>query len=338
MAESFKVTGASSIRVLRTGGTLSLSFTFNNIPLYQGIDTETGVVSPSWTVAANQPLITPVAVSSRSEVVTLSNHKWAYNGTALVFSGAAVGNFKTDSTGNFQMDTTNGALKIVKNLASTVNVANDTLLYEATATILGEEQTVQKSLDIQIQKLGASSYNGLISFSGGQVLSSSVASVTASTTLYLGSSTVSTYSVKWFKGSTEWTGQTGKTVNVTRADVDGSLLLVAKFYKSGDTANPIAIAAAKIDDNADEYSLVADELVLSDTTTSGTHKFNIVKNGTGGFVTPTTATWKQYVINPISGAVIKQVTTQTMSVSLADLTISGTPRSCAVGAEVTFEL
>ena len=54
------------------------------------------------------------------------------------------------------MNTTTGALRIVKNLASSTNIANDTLSYSCVATVGGTEYNLQKSIDVLIQTVGAS--------------------------------------------------------------------------------------------------------------------------------------------------------------------------------------
>lgn len=107
-----------TIRRLRNGDTLYLTLEIGDKPLFQAVDSQTGAVSPDWTVAANQPVITPNVNSTRENTVNLANHAWSYNGSNLNFNGATSGGYTLDSTGKFAMNLSTGALKIVANLAS----------------------------------------------------------------------------------------------------------------------------------------------------------------------------------------------------------------------------
>ena len=69
-------TGSITIRRLRTGDSLFLTFDSNSVDLWQGIDPESGAVTPDWTVSANQPIRTPHVSSARGNTVTLSGHSW----------------------------------------------------------------------------------------------------------------------------------------------------------------------------------------------------------------------------------------------------------------------
>lgn len=245
-----------TIRRLRNGDTLYLTFNLGTKPLFQTVDGQTGAISPDWTVAANQPLVTPQVGSTRSNVVTLSNHSWQYNGATLNFNGAVTDGYTLDSTGKFAMNTATGALKIVANLASTSNMANDTLTYSVTATVGGIAYTLTKSIDIQIQSAGASSYFGYLVATTTQ-LDSDHASATVAAELWLSTSPVQNFYVKWYKGSTEWAAMAGqRSVVVSRNDIDTSQLLIAEYYlQSGDT-NYVARAAITLIDTLDEIIVV----------------------------------------------------------------------------------
>lgn len=66
---NYSAQGSITIKRLRNGDSLYVSFDTNGKPLYQGVDTSTGSVSPDWTVAANQPIITPKVTSVRGNTV-----------------------------------------------------------------------------------------------------------------------------------------------------------------------------------------------------------------------------------------------------------------------------
>ena len=158
--EKLSAQGSISIRRVRNGDTLFLSFNTNGIALFQGVDSSSGEVSPDWTVEANQPVITPVVNSAKGNPVTTQYHSWKYLGVTLSFTGATVGDFIKDSTGKFAINTSTGALKIIKNLASTTNFASDLLEYQCVATLDGVEYNLSKSIEIMITTYGASSYIG----------------------------------------------------------------------------------------------------------------------------------------------------------------------------------
>lgn len=291
---NYSAQGSITIKRLRNGDSIFLTLELNGKPLYQSYDDQTGSVIPDWSIAANQPVITPAASTTRGNTVTLSSHTWVYNGVQLVFNGATSGDYVIDSTGKFARNPTNGALKIIANLASSVNVANDTLVYSCTATVAGTEYSLSKSIDIQIQKGGASSYYGFINASTTQ-LDESHASATLASELWLAASQISDYYIKWYKGSTEWSAKAGsKTITVTRDDIDGSQLFIAEFYKAQGDANYIYRAGISIIDTVDEIILVpyiSSTNKEVDTNNPVTVKARIIRASTNQALTPSDPTW-----------------------------------------------
>lgn len=252
---TYSAQGSVTIKRLRSGDTCFISFIYNGVPLFQCVDPNTGAVSPDWTVAENQPVLTPNVVSARGNKVVLSGHQWSYNGILLVFSGATSGEWTADSTGRFQFNASTGALKIVKNLASKDNPASDTLHYACSASVAGVEQTLEKDVDIQIQSAGASSYTGMITPAGDTTLSEQNPTVTLNTALFIGGTTVADYAVKWYRDDELWSGKTGKSITVSRGDVDYTQLVVAEFYLSASDTAPVDRDAVRILDAADEYKI-----------------------------------------------------------------------------------
>jgi hypothetical protein len=257
---NYSAQGSCTVRRLRNGDTLFLSFDTNGIPLYQGVDPTSGAVTPDWTVAANQPIITPKVASSRNNTVTLSNHTWEYNGVTLLFNSSygTDGDYIKDSTKKFELNQTTGQLKIVDNLASTINYANDTLAYSCVATVAGLEYNLAKSLDINLQAVGASSYIGFIIPTTTQI-SKTVTTTILKTQLMLGKDTISSYYTKWYKGvdRTEMTGNAGsKAPTIGRDDVDGTTMFYCDFYAKEGDITPVALAACRITDVSDEYIIV----------------------------------------------------------------------------------
>lgn len=255
---SYSAQGSITIKRLRNGDTFFISLEIaNGIPLFQGVDDKAGTVSPDWTVAANQPIIVPNVTSARGVSVSLSFHQWQYNGVTLNFNGATDSDgYKLDSTGIFKMNTTTGALRIVKNLASSTNIANDTLTYSCVATVGGTEYNLQKSIDVLIQTVGATSYAGYVNATTEQ-LTSSITSTTLSTKLWLGASELTSYYVKWYRDNTLWSAQNGKkSITVTNNDVDGTQLFIAEFYKDSSSTTPVFRAGIRIIDTSDDLSLI----------------------------------------------------------------------------------
>lgn len=291
----YSAQGSITVKRLRNGDTIYLTLELNGIPLFQAVDSQTGAVSPNWAVAANQPIITPHVGTTRGNSVTLANHSWQYNGNVLNFNGATSGGYTTDSTGKFAMNATTGALKIIANLASATNMANDTLLYSCTATIGGVAYTLTKSIDIQIQSAGASSYFGFITATTTQ-LDSSHASATLKAELWLATAPVSNYYVKWYKGTTEWSAVAGqKTVTVNRNEIDATQLFIVEFYQNQADTDYVARAAISIIDTLDEIIVVpyissANKEV--DTNKPVTVAARIVKAADGSVLTPTNPTYK----------------------------------------------
>ena len=283
-----------TIRRLRNGDTLYLTLEIGSNPLFQAVDSQTGAVGPDWTVAANQPVITPNVNSTRGNTVDLASHAWTYNGSTLNFDGATSGGYTLDSTGKFAMDLTTGALKIVANLASIANMGNDTLQYEVDATVGGVTYHLTRSVDVQIQAAGASSYFGFINASTTQ-LDSSHASATLTANLWLSTSAVGSFYVKWYKGSTPWTAMNGQTsVTLNRSDIDAAQLVIAEFYLNSGDANYVARAAITILDTLDEIIVVpyiSSAQKEVDTNKPVTVACRIVKASDGSTLTPSSPTY-----------------------------------------------
>lgn len=283
-----------TIRRLRNGDTLYLTLELNGKPLFQAVDSQTGGVAPSWSVPANQPVITPKVGTTRDNTVTLSGHTWSYNGNTLNFTGATSDGYTLDSTGKFAMNALTGALKIVDNLASATNMANDTLLYSVVASVGGVSYSLSKSIDIQIQSAGASSYFGYITATTTQ-LDSDHESASISAELWLSTSPVSNYYVKWYKGGTEWTAMAGqKSVTVNRGDIDASQLIIAEYYLQSGDANFVARAAITLIDTLDEIIVVPYISSANKEVDDGkpvTVTARIVKAANNAVLTPSNPTW-----------------------------------------------
>lgn len=339
---TYSAQGSITIKRLRNGDNFFISLEITNgVPLFQGVDENTGTASPDWTVPANQPIITPKVTSARGNAVDLSFHSWKYNGVALNFNGAEADGWKADSTGKFQLNTSTGALKIVKNLASKTNCANDTLTYECVATISGVEYNLQKSIDILIQTVGANGYLGFILASTEQ-LTAEVTSCTLETRLMLAADNITSYYVKWYKDDTLWSAQNGKkTITVGRNDVDGTQLFIAEFYKDSTSNTPLYRAGVRIIDTLDEFQVQLAITSANKEVAPGNSVVvaaSVVNMRTNTVVAPAGAVWSLRVMEKKNWYEKRRVTTNTITVTTADTDDpnTGEQNDVEIHAEVDF--
>ena len=342
--------GSITVKRLRNGDTFFISLDLNGVPLFQGVDPVTGDVTPDWTVAANQPVITPRVTSARGNTVSLGGHQWSYNGQILLFTGASSGNWTTDSTGKFQLNTATGALKIIANLASATNVASDNLTYNCVATVAGVEYNLSKSIDVQIQSVGASSYYGTINATTEQ-LTPQVTSATINTKLYLGSTEQSNYAVKWYKDDVLWSGKSGASITVNTGDVDGTQLIIAEFYKSAGDATPVFRAGIRIIDTNDDFHVEHRYVNSRGTTANANREVDVnnpvyvqayVVNVRTNTEVNVSGMWKMLVMDKDSWGILKTVqpgvaaATCTCQVTTAETDAGGVEKDVEVVSEVTW--
>ncbi len=245
---NYSAQNSITIKRLRNNDSVTISLESNGIALFQAIDSVSGTVSPDWTNTNNQPTVTPTVYSAQGASVSLSSHSWTYNTAALVFSGTTSGGWTTDSTEKFQMYT-DGTLKVIANLASASNTANDTLIYTGVLTTNGIESSISKEATITIVQGGANSYNFVLTATT-NVLSTDTTSTTISSTLYLGTGTTTPTSVKWYKDDSRIESQSGSSLTVTRDMVDGYTYFFAEAIVDGET---VARAGLLIQDISDTY-------------------------------------------------------------------------------------
>lgn len=339
---TYSAQGSITIKRLRNGDNFFISLEITNgVPLFQGVDEKTGVPSPDWSVAANQPIITPRVSSARGNAVDLSFHVWKYNGVSLNFNGAETDGWKLDSTGKFKMNVSTGALRIVQNLASKTNCANDTLTYECVATISGVEYNLTKSIDVLIQTVGANGYVGFILASTEQ-LTADVTSCTLDTKLMLAADNVTSYYVKWYKDDTLWSAKNGqKTITVGRNDVDGTQLFIAEFYKDSTSTTPLYRAGVRIIDTLDEFQV---QLAITSTNKEVSPgnpvvvAAKVVNMRTNTVVNPAGAVWSLRVMEKKNWAEKRRVATNTITITTADTDnpTTGEENDVEIHAEVDF--
>lgn len=338
---NYSAQGSITVRRLRNGDSIFLSLELNGKPLYQAVDEQTGVVVPDWSIEANRPIITPRCSTVRGQSIYLSNHGWSYNGVALVFDGETVGSYVMDSTEKFGLDTSNGALKIFANLASAINMANDTLLYSCQATVGGVEYNLSKSIDVQIAKGAGSSYFGFINASTTQ-LDIDHDTATLVTELWLATSQVTDYYVKWYKDTVEWVDKAGqKQITVTKDDIDGCQLFIAEFYKASGDTEYIYRYGISIIDTMDEIILVpyiqsANKEVSENMPV--TVKARVIRTSTGAVLSPVNPSWEFTIYDGDTWQVKGSSNTDSIQVTTTHTDQQdGSTHDVEVIAEVSFD-
>lgn len=333
----YSAQGSITVKRLRTGGSLYITLENNGIPLYQGVDPESGNVTPNWEEAKNQPVIIPKVVSTRGNKVDLRGHKWYYNGNILNFPDGS--GWRTEAGGKFQLNSETGALKIIKNLASKTNIANDSLTYECQAIVAGVEYNLTKSVDIAIQNVGSSSYYGTINATTEQ-LTAEVTSATIKTNLFLSAAPVLDYYVKWYLDNALWAEKNGqKNITVGREDVNGTQLIIAEFYKTAEDATPVFRAGLRVIDTLDEFIAVCYISSANKEVDEGspvTVSAKIVNTRTNTTVIPATATWRLDVMERKTWTVIKTAATNTISVTTTETDREGEENDVEVVGEVSW--
>lgn len=338
MADNYSAQGSISVKRLRNGDSFFITLESTQ-PLYQGVDPDSGAVVPDWTQAANQPVVTPNVTSMRGQAVTLSDFAWDYNGVAVQFTGASSGGWTTSADGKFQLNGTTGALKIVQNLASATNTAGDSLTFRCTATVGGVEYQIQKSADVVIQRVGASSYLCMVTATTRQ-LTSERTTATLTTELWAAGGEVSDYYVKWYKDDTEWSAKAGqKSVEVTRDDVGGEQTFIAVFKKNSGDSGELGRAAVSIIDTLDEFIVVLSITSANkqvDTGNPVTVKAKLINRTTNSEVTKAGATWKTDVMDPETWEVIKTAAADTVEITTTETDRNGKQGDVEVLSEVSW--
>ena len=271
MSKQYSTQGSVTIKRLRTGGNLSTFFRYLGSPLYQGVDPDKTpvLVAPDWEDADTpNPILLPQCKASDGQPVTLSGHKWLYNDVYLAFDGASDSEgYKLSSgtyyAGYFAMRN-DGALKIVKNLASKENDADDGLTYEGYAAHNGVNSLpVTHSTTIDIQHIAANSFTATV-FTEQATLDKDTTSTVIKSALYFGGTiyTEKPFTIKWYRNSVADANELSTTagkytisgdtkqITVNRDGVDGILELVAAFFVGGER---VAVAGISIKDVADEF-------------------------------------------------------------------------------------
>lgn len=334
------------VRKIVKGDTLSVYFTTNGVALFQGVNPDTGVPTPSWNAEIG-PVITPHVGSARGASYSLEAHRWKYNGNDLNFSKSGSG-WETSTVDNrFRMNHTDGSIQIIGNLASKNNQDADTLEYSGVAR-QSEKVTfdVQKTVDIFISPLGSSSFGGGVSVEStaiGTINGVLVNSTRISNTvLFNDNGAVASYTVKVRKGlngTVIASLPNGKisTFEITRDMVDGQELFIVEFYLDGNTdavyrtgftvidIDDLYQAQADMDgepsDNKDDVAYIKGKIINVRTHTevgaTGNVVFKLVNNSDNSVLISKTVPYQEFHDTgiPVTGADITDANDNTISAS-----------------------
>ena len=334
------------VRKIVKGDTLSVYFTTNGVALFQGVNPDTGVPTPSWN-AQSGPVITPHVGSARGASYSLEAHRWKYNGNDLKFSTSGSG-WETSTVDNrFRINHTDGSIQIIGDLASKNNQDADTLEYSGVAR-QSEKVTfdVQKTVDIFISPLGSSSFGGGVSVEStaiGTINGVLVNSTRISNTvLFNANGAVASYTVKVRKGlngTVIASFPNGKinTFEITRDMVDGQELFIVEFYIDGNTEavyrtgftvidiDDLYQAQADMDgepsDNLDDVAYIKGKIINVRTHTevgaSGNVVFKLVNNSDNSVLISKTVPYQEFHDTgiPVTGADLTDAHDNTISAS-----------------------
>ena len=229
----------------------------NGAALFQVVDTTTGIPTPDWTQAANQPIIQIGIRSAAGYPTEITNVTWAYDGKTLNFTynGSAWVTASNDSSFQARINGNYYELKIVNNLASKTVVSNKQISYEVSYVSNAHSDSLQGSIDVLIQQAGSDSHNLQITTNLVE-LDASNTEATLTAVAYYGTTPVSIgtpgYAIEWYQDNVKLSGQTGTTLTVNRDMVSGGSIFVAKLLKDG---NVVAQDGQRINDIADEYQI-----------------------------------------------------------------------------------
>lgn len=229
----------------------------NGAALFQVVDTITGIPTPDWTQAANQPIIQLGIRSAAGYPTEITNVAWAYDGETLNFAynGSNWVNAENDRPFQARINGNYYELKIVNNLASKDVVSNKQISYEISYVSNAHSDSLQGSIDVLIQQAGSDSH--ILQITTNRVeLDASNTDATLTAVAAYGTTPVSIgtngYAIEWYQDNVKLSGQTGATLTVTRDMVSGGSIFVAKLLKDG---NVVAQDGQRINDIADEYQI-----------------------------------------------------------------------------------
>ena len=296
--DNISLSASIPVRRLIDGDTLSLWFTTNGVPLHQGLNPNDYTATPQWTEESGKhPEITPNVGSARKQPVSLSSHGWKYNKVEITFNSGSGWVRSSNFNGKFKMNTTDGTLAIIGDLATKDNQDADVLEYTGMASLGSTAYEISNSIDVLVTMLGSSAFFGGINASStmlGVIDENTQQEITTSTLKFWlknAGGDVSKYSVKLYRGNettpiTTIDNAASGSVAIHRdkqgeADklyVDGQQLFIAEFIVDGTV---VCRAGVSIGDKADIFSLVLSEDGGVNESKESVVKAKVLRNSTG---------------------------------------------------------
>lgn len=285
------VVGSIVVRQTKSGDQLSFRFDTDKA-LWQGYNSETGAVVPDWSVAGNQPTLTPKAFSARlgQDVAKVGTGVWSYNGVAITFDAGT--GISTNFNGAFQIDFATDELTIIKDLASSSNQNNDLLTYTGNWDN-GYAESAGGQAEIVIDRVGTSPFTGIVNLSTNTLNEvNGVTSLTATAVLMRGTTVMSTgdYTRKWYKEGDATVLGTGVSLTIDRSMVSGKENFYCEFYVDGVLQS---VYYFPVYDMSDPAQLVFDLLTPYDQTDAGKdvqYSVKLVRSGDGSQITSASLT------------------------------------------------
>lgn len=230
------IRGSVTVKRMNRGWTLTMFLQSTATLVQEIVGNQPGV---DWTVSENSPIVYPTVFSSTSgsAITALSNAKWYYDGVQI-----------TEADERFQLTTYRyagmydvPALKIKSNLG--LSITEDKMIRcEVTATVNGSGVPVNGSIAVSRRVSSSSTYTGEIASDNGAAFSDAITSLNLTANLRYGGAMAADYAVEWYRVSPsdddgtpdglESLGKTGKTINITRDEVNNREVVLAR-YKVG---------------------------------------------------------------------------------------------------------
>lgn len=342
---------AFTVRFLKNGDTITINKDINKAngegaALFQMIDTTSGSVAPDWSKAENQPIVTLYGRSAQGYLVAMTAATFAYEGQTLAFTGINSSGWTAETNGKpfsaMFVDDTKGnhtavKLRITGNLAAKEKLGNRQIDYSLDLVCAAHKETQGGSISVLVQASGANSH--LLQITTTRVeLDATNTSTMLKTECYYSTNKVTPgsngYVLKWYKGSTYLDGHDNNNLTVTRDDVNGGNIYIAKLLLNGAV---VAQDQQRINDIADEYQIVATPVSGKSVCTPETdavYTLSFTRNGTEIKNGISSIDWTIY---NAKGDKKTSGTTSTVTITKADCNIGG-DEYCDVDVDVQVEL
>lgn len=259
--------GQTTITYVQQGDTISTVLESTK-DLFQAISADGGVIAPDWSIAANQPTISPKSLSALTAdyiSVIAGSDVWYYNFQRLTFDAPGNCVAPSNCVGKFRRNPA-GTLTIIKNLASAENKNADTIKFEGVVNT-GFETQVSATADIRIEEVSASTYSGLVDLNTTTIAMASDV-ITAKARLLSGVTEMAanSFACRWWKSVTDAEDTDGtrdnwirfkaaadKIQSITADDIDGQETFKCEFLVGGKV---VSTTMFNVTDTQDAYAIV----------------------------------------------------------------------------------